>query len=182
MATGESGKGDIRITEVTDARQFMNEPSDPSIPSIDGDVTTMNEAIKSVMIGRQRNTWGQAMGDIALPVGQTVQERTQKLIEEGLKQKGYSISTDMASPNTAKVVVREFWAWFTPGMWGVSFEAKINCLVTITVDGKIYEFTVSGYGKNVGQMASDANWQKAYNIAFNDFMAKLSLTLEKNGL
>ena len=57
-------RGQVYIATVTDNRHFENKPSDPSIPSIDGDVTKLSAAEKDRMIGRQRNTWGKAMGDI----------------------------------------------------------------------------------------------------------------------
>jgi len=41
-------------------------PSDPSMPSIDGDVTKVSVQEKNRMIGRQRNGFGYATGDMAL--------------------------------------------------------------------------------------------------------------------
>jgi hypothetical protein len=178
----QSGKGSLRVMDVTDSRTFENKPRDPSTPSIDGDVNSMTDAQKSIMIGRQRNGYGHAMGDIALPANRSVQERTRVLIENGLKKRGYVISDDPASANYAKVEIREFWAWFTPGMWVISFEARLDCVVIITVDGKAHKLEVAGYAKNVGQVASDANWQKAYRLAFENFLTNLDDELQKEGL
>src|SRR5271167_3835752 len=77
-------RGKIYIGAVTDDRTFENKSSDPSTPSIDGDVTTMSAQQKDRMIGRQRNSFGKAMGDIALPAGESVTERTRLLVEQSL--------------------------------------------------------------------------------------------------
>lgn len=181
MGNPENGNTAV-IASVEDARVFENKPSIPSIPSIDGDVNSMSEAQKSKMIGRQRNSYGGAMGDVALPEGESVQIKTRKLVEEGLKTRGYSVSDDPESDFTIAVRVDEFWGWFSPGMWTVSFEAKITCTVTMTGQGRDATFTVKGYGLNKGQVASDANWQLAYSRAFDDFQEKFQKELEAAGL
>jgi hypothetical protein len=48
-------RGQVYIATVTDNRHFENKPSDPSIPSIDGDVTKLSAAEKDRMIGCQRS-------------------------------------------------------------------------------------------------------------------------------
>src|SRR5687767_6105633 len=87
-------KGDIRISEVVDNRQFENKPSQPSTPSIDGDVNTLSSEQKNVMIGRQRNTYGKAMGDVSLAPGDSVNKRVRALMEQGLQQRGYRVISD----------------------------------------------------------------------------------------
>jgi hypothetical protein len=44
------------------------------------------------MIGRQRNTFGHAMGDIMLPAGESLTKRVRALVEQALKQNGYQIN------------------------------------------------------------------------------------------
>jgi hypothetical protein len=55
--TGTS-KGSLYIASVEDQRAFQNKPSNPSIPSIDGDVTKCSKDQLATMIGRQRNGYG----------------------------------------------------------------------------------------------------------------------------
>lgn len=176
-----ANKGAIAITSVTDARVFQNKPTDPAVPSIDGDVGSMSADQKSGMIGRQRNTYGKAMGDIALPAGDSVVQRSRLLVEEGLKRRGYTISADASAPNTASVTIDEFWAWFSPGMFSVSFEARVYCTLTLKKADGSAKVTVKGYGINKGQVASDANWQLAYTRAFEDFLSKMNTELDKAG-
>ena len=174
-----SSRGDICVTSVTDARQFQNKPSDPSTPSIDGDVHTLSAEQKSLMIGRQRNTYGMAMGDIALPDGDSVTQRAKLLVEEALKHRGYKISSDPTATNSASVTIDEFWAWFTPGFFSVSFEARVYCTITLKRADGSAKIIIQGYGINRGQIASDANWQLAYDRAFDDFMNKFDAEMDK---
>src|SRR2546430_2596913 len=111
--------GRVYIASVIDDRKFENKPSDPSIPSIAGDVTKLSAAEKDQMIGRQRNTWGHAMGDMRLPAGDSVTKRVRLLVEQELRRSGYQVSADPNAPNSLAISVNEFWAWMTPGFWSL---------------------------------------------------------------
>jgi hypothetical protein len=163
-------RGQVYIATVTDNRHFENKPSDPSIPSIDGDVTKLSAAEKDRMIGRQRNTWGKAMGDIGLQDNDSVTKRVRLLVEEGLRRKGYGVTDDPKAPTTAAVSVDEFWGWGTPGFWVLTFEAKIQCTISVSNASGVQNEIVNGYGINHGQVAKDGNWQEAFDPAFEDFM------------
>jgi uncharacterized lipoprotein YajG len=164
-------RGKVYIAAVTDDRTFQNKPSDPSTPSIDGDVTKLSAQQKDQMIGRQRNGFGKAMGDIALPAGESVTERTRLLLEQALARKGYEVSTDPNAANSITVSVKEFWAWFTPGFWALTFEAKLSCDVTLKNSSGLHTATIKGYGLNHGQVAKNGNWQEAYDPAMEDFIS-----------
>jgi uncharacterized lipoprotein YajG len=123
------------------------------------------------MISRQRNGFGKAMGDMALPAGNSVIKRTRLLVEQGLMRKGYEISSDPNAANTVTVSVKEFWAWMTPGFLALTSEAKVSCLIAVTDAGGVHTTIVNGYGLNHGQVAKDGNWQEAYDPAFEDFIA-----------
>ena len=168
-----ASRGQVYVASITDNRQFQNKPSDPSIPSIDGDVTKLSAAEKDRMIGRQRNSFGKAMGDIALKENDSVTKRVRSLVEEGLRRKGYSITDDPKAAVAALVSVDEFWGWGTPGFWALTFEAKIQCTITVTNAAGSHNAIVKGYGINHGQVAKDVNWQEAFDPAFEDFMTNL---------
>ena len=175
-------RGALAIGQINDQRTFQNHPDDPSTPSIDGDVTQLSPAAKSTYIGRQRNTWGHAMGDIALPNGQTVQGKVSELLAEGLRRRGYSIVGTDKTDNRVSADVQQFWSWMTPGFFALSFEVRIQSTVVITKDGKSSTLTVSGYGLNHGQFAKDSNWSEAFDIAFSDYLKNLDDQLSKAGL
>jgi len=175
--------GRVYIASVTDDRKFENKPSDPSVPSIAGDVTKISAVEKDQMIGRQRNTFGHAMGDMSLPIGDSVTKRVRLLVEQGLMRDGYRVSADPSAPNSVAISVNEFWGWGSMGFWSLTFEAKILCTVTVN-NGDVSSHTaaVRGYGRNLGQFAKDVNWQDAYGPALEDFTANFSREIDKIGL
>lgn len=177
----EAARGTIVIGAVTDARKFENKPPQPSTPSIDGDVNSASRDTLKTMIGRQRNGYGAAMGDVALANGATVESQTRSLIAEGLKRRGYNVS-DGGGADALTVNIDEFWGWFSPGFATVSFEARIRTALSMMAGGEKRELVVNGYGINKGQVASDANWQIAYARAFEDYLKNLDTALAGAGL
>jgi hypothetical protein len=174
-----AAKGTVAIAAIHDLRVFQNKPSDPSIPSIDGDQNAMSAADKSRMVGRQRNGFGKAMGDIALPASQSVQTKMRDLLAEAFARRGYTLAPSSGSQASASV--QGFWAWFTPGMWSIGFEAVIQCSVTVSKGGSTRTFTVKGHGENSGQVASNTNWNQAYEDAFEKVLADLDRQLQSAG-
>jgi hypothetical protein len=175
------GKGEIFIGSIEDNRVFQNKPSDPSIPSIDGDVHSLTPKEKGMMIGRQRGAFGRALGDIALPADDSVVERTRRLLEEGFRSRGYSITSDSSAPTSASAKIGRFWAWYTPGIWMQRFQARVYCTITLSKSDDTTTIDVQGYGSNRGQIVSNANWQLAYQRAFQDFLSKLDSKLAQAG-
>lgn len=176
-----TSKGSVAIGAITDQRRFENKPSSPSTPSIDGDVNSASKDSLKGMIGRQRNGYGAAMGDVALAGGATVESQTRALITEGLKRRGYTAS-EGGGADAVTVNIDEFWGWFSPGFATVSFEARIRTNLSLTAGGQKRDLAVNGYGINKGQVASDANWQLAYARAFEDYLKNLDTALAGAGL
>jgi hypothetical protein len=175
-----ASKGAIAIGPVTDVRQFENKPDSPSTPSMNGDVKLLSTEAKNTFIGRQRNSWGHAEGDIVLPEGQNVQGKVTELLREGLKRRGYEVVN--SAPNSASAEIQQFWTWVTPGFFALSFEAQITSKVTVTIGGKQSTFIVKGYGLNHGQFAKDANWRESFDIAVQDFLKNLDKQLSAAAL
>lgn len=173
-------KGAIFLASPVDNRTFQNKPPQPSIPSVDGDVNKLTPEQKASFIGRQRNTFGKALGDVVLPPEQTVPERAKLLVAAALKKRGYTIRDDPNTPNSASVIIDQFWGWYSPGMWYLSYEARIICAIKLKKGDKTSTFTVEGYGENHGQVASDPNWQLTYKRAFEDFLKNLDAELAKH--
>ena len=177
----QAGRGPVRLTNVKDCRTFENKPKDPSTPSVNGDVRKYTAEQRAQMIGRQRNTYGMAMGDLALSDGDSVIERTRILVTEGLKRRGYEV-TDDPKAATVEVSIDQFWAWMTPGFWALSFESRVYCTLTFTRAGKSTTVVVKGYYLNHGQIAKDGNWQEAYDGAFKDFLKNFEMEMIKASL
>ena len=175
-------KGTIGVGMVSDDRVFQNKPSEPSIPSIDGDVNSLTPETKSTYIGRQRNSYGHAMGDIVLPQGETVQTKVDALLREGLKRRGYTLIAGPApADNQVTAKVNQFWSWMTPGFVALTFEVEIKCSVTVQHAGKAATFDVRGYGLNHGQIAKSGNWEETFDEAFADFVKDLDRGLSGAG-
>ena len=175
-------EGRVYIALVTDDRHFENKPSDPSTPSIDGDVTKLSADQKDQMIGRQRGGFGKAMGDIGLADGDAVTKRVRLLVEQGLSRKGYQVVSDPKAAYIISVSIDQFWAWMTPGFIALTFEAKIQCTLSATTPAGTETVVVKGYGRNYGQVAKDANWQEAYDPAFEDFIVNVGVETNRLGL
>jgi len=174
-------KGAISIAKVADERHFENNPAQASTPSVDGDVNTASRVTLNTMIGRQRNGFGKAMGDVALAPPATVETQVQALVTEGLKRRGYTVVAS-SSGDSADVTIEEFWAWFRPGFAEIAFEAQIRTLVSVTVSGQKHTLNVSGHGRDEGQMASDEHWLRAYELAYEDYLKNLDSSLAGAGL
>ena len=103
--------GRVFLATVTDDRQFQNKPGDPSTPSIDGDVTKLSTEDKDRMVGRQRNGFGHAMGDVSLAGNDSVTKEVRSLVKQGLQRNDYRLTQDSDAPNVMKISTTEFWSW-----------------------------------------------------------------------
>ena len=73
-ATVNANGKEIFIESVTDERIFQENPKSQDIPSLGlGGSANATEIIRKRAIGRKRNTYGKALGDILLEEGQTVE-------------------------------------------------------------------------------------------------------------
>lgn len=173
-------KGQVGIGSINDLRRFENKPKDPSTPSMDGDLNAASRAELSRLIGRQRNGFGKAVGDVGLKGNATVPDKVRDLVTEALARRGYQ--TGGSAANSLSVDVQKFWSWATPGMWAISIEAEIECAVTVRHGGSSRRLIVRGYGENICQSGVDRNWNQAYERAVDDFLEKLDKELAAAGL
>jgi hypothetical protein len=173
-------RGTACVVSVADRRMFQNRPPNPSTPTIDGDVDDLTPEQRARMIGRQRNKYGRAQGDIALSGGDTVPHQVRLLVETALRRRGYDVVADpAAAQTTVDVTVDRFWAWCNPAPWFTLFEARIDCRVTLTRPGaRTRTFRASGHGLNPGQVPADRNWQQTYERAYRDFLEDLEDELD----
>ena len=178
----KTASGSIYIGTIDDNRIFEAKPRDPSTPSVKGDLASTPKEKLSTLIGRQRNGYGGAMGDVALLPGVTIQDRMRQLLTKGLQSRGYTVVSDPNAAKRVSVDISKFWGWFSPGMWAVSFEANLQCKITFEENNQSRTLEVQGYGINKGQVASDANWELTYQRAYQDFLQNLDTALDAAGL
>lgn len=153
----------VRIDSVSDKRTFEVAPSTADIASLDPDEDT-SDASKSRAIGRKRNGYGKALGDIVLPEGKTVSGIVEEALTSGFQNAGYIVvkkgdpNYDAAAPVNARIV--NFWAWFQPGFWAISVNHKSDVELAGEVGGLHGQNTVTTKVTESRQIASTSEWKE----------------------
>lgn len=182
----QSGKT-VYIRSVKDARVFEESPSNPSTPSLGFDSLKSPDAstIKQRAIARKRNGFGQAMGDILLDEGQTVEGMVGNAIKSAFGEAGYAVINNSADakPDTLIVDARidKFWAWMKPGFWALTLSADIATDVSVgsQAGDKKLGGTVSSHAEHSRQTAMEGNWIELYQEALATYSANLKALLSE---
>jgi len=170
----------VTFVRVSDNREFFIDPPQANMPSLKGGEVG-NSAITERAIARKRNGFGQALGDILLPEGETVAGLVEDRLTDGFRDNGYRVVTegdsDFADAIPMEVDIDKFWGWFQPGFWEIKlqFESLIRIQGPLDpfVDGKSYE-NASELG---AQVASEKNWLKALQANLDDIILNISSDL-----
>lgn len=176
----------VHISSVTDNRVFEERPGSPDIPSLGfGGVAAAEEEIKTRAIARKRNGFGKALGDILLPEGQTVPSVTRDMVASALRSAGYSVTDTAGTPGAVnlEVAINKYWAWVNMGAWALTITAHTDtALAAHYPEGRTKSYSVFAKGSHRPQMASTANWQKAFRLMMEDFNRKFREAVEKDPL
>lgn len=132
---GPNGTGQKVTITAIDERRFEAAPKQADIASLKYAEEISDKKITERAIGRKRNSYGMAMGDVLLPEGQTVSQLVAKSIAEGYRKAGYQVVENAEkNGNTQAVTVRitEFWSWFSPGAFSIAVNNKARLNVTST--------------------------------------------------
>ena len=175
--TGKS----VLVRNVRDARVFEEKPGNPSTPSMGfGDLASADaERLKKRAIGRKRNTFGQALGDVMLDEGQTVEGMVSKSIKDAFAESGYAIidNPSLAKPETLIVDARidRFWAWVKPGFWALTFSGDISTDLAVTTQTgeRKLNTVVSSHAEQSRQTGVESNWIEIYDEALAIYRASL---------
>ena len=173
------GEGRVRIAlKVVDKRVFQESPRDPSIPSVGG-----KKGDEAILIGRQRNGYGMAMGDVAASNGYTVAEHIGKLVEEAFIKAGYEVVRSEGTEDgvlPVEVVVSQFWGGVTPGFWAITVSARSDIKVAITDGtGRISVSSLVETDKKA-MAAGDAAWLASFKRNADDLVADLVAKLKND--
>ena len=124
------------IRTVKDDRKFEQAPPEPSTPSLGLEGATQATAeTKLRAIGRKRNGYGRALGDVLLENGQTVESIVRENLAAALREAGYNVRSEAAADPRALIVdvrITKFWAWVQPGFWAITVKAEIATDVTLS--------------------------------------------------
>lgn len=175
-AQAASVKGFVKLVDVKDVRQFEAAPRNPSVPSLQDPKEIGNPAITSRAIARKRGGFGNALADILLPEGRTVEQLVREAVTKALGDKGYAVvdagSAEYERALPLQVYIQQFWAWFTPGAFQVSveFEGILLLRGDALVDSK--DERVRGYAIVKGMVASDTEWREVMKLGVADLVLK----------
>ena len=168
--------------EVTDVRIFEARPPTPDIPSLkDGDIR--NTATTARAIGRKRNGYGKALGDILLPEGQTVSMITTDAIANGFKQAGYRVlkpgepGYDQAAD--IKVKVKQYWSWVDIGFWALTLHCRAEVDITGPVKGLEKGMVVLSEAQEKAGAAFEETWQDIANQGLSALTTEVAQKLPR---
>lgn len=151
----------VVIRSVKDERTFEQAPREPSTPSLGGEggTSAASADLKSRAIGRKRNGYGQALGDVVLEPGKTVEGVVRENLAAALRKAGYSVreaGSAGVSPIFLDVRIRKFWAWLTPGFWAITLRANVETAITISGGNPAVDVSVTA--EQSGMAATDTSW------------------------
>lgn len=163
------------IRLVKDERSFEQAPKDPSTPSLGFEGADQAAAdTKSRAIGRKRNGYGKALGDVLLEGGQTVESVVRENLTAALQQAGYQVKSLDADGSAALVIdvhIKQFWAWFKPGFWAITLNT--NIATDLELSGAASPTPISVHAEDKRQMATEGAWMEIVSKALVDYRAEV---------
>lgn len=173
-AAAPSGRTAV-IRSVKDERVFEQAPRDPSTPSLGfGGADQATAELKARAIGRKRNAYGKALGDVLLQSGQTVEGVVRENLAAALVQAGYQVKGEDdsgPSPLVIDVHVKQFWAWFQPGFWAITLNTNIT--TDLDLSGAASPTTISVHADDARQAATESAWMEIVGKALDDYRAQV---------
>jgi hypothetical protein len=167
------------IRTVRDERRFELAPDDPGVPSLGFEGAEKATAeVKLRAIGRKRNTFGKALGDVLLQEGQTVESLVRDTLASALRENGYNVQGDNAGVAPRLQIdarIRRFWSWIQPGFWAITVKSEIALEVAIAPAAPAIPIAVQL--EDPRQIVTEAAWveaiEKAMQALRSEAMRKL---------
>jgi hypothetical protein len=173
----------VKIVTVVDQRKFEVNPRDPSQPSIGSASDIANPAITARAIGRKRNGYGMAMGDVLLPDNVTVSDLLRDSAINAFHRSGYRVvkqgdaDYDTAAP--VDICIKQFWSWFTPGFVSITVENRVVVEIKAPLKGFETSALVNATVSDGSMAAFESDWQKIATRGVADFEKNLQAQLPK---
>lgn len=153
----------VRIDSAQDKRTFTVAPPSADMASLDPDEDT-SDASKARAIGRKRNGYGKALGDVVLPQGKTVSGLVEGALTTGFQEAGYIVVKPgdpefaTAAPVSAEII--DFWAWFQPGFWSVTTNHKSDLRLSGDVGALHGDQSLKTRVSESKQVVTSSDWQE----------------------
>lgn len=165
----------VVIRTVTDERVFEEKPRDPSTPSLGfGGAANATAEVRARAIGRKRNGYGKAMGDVLLEPGQTVEALLLHTLKAGLQDAGFQVRDASDADATATVIdvrMQKFWSWFQPGFWAIKLHAQISTELSVEGGGSTIQIDVNT--EDSRQMATESAWLEIIQQALVEYQTRI---------
>ena len=153
----------VRIDSVQDKRTFSVKPASADMASLDPNEDS-SDASKARAIGRKRNGYGKALGDVVLPQGKTASGLVESALATGFQDAGYIVVKQgdpnfaAAAPVTAQII--DFWTWFEPGFWSIKTNQKSELQLSGDVGALHGEQTIKTRVRESKQVVVSSDWQE----------------------
>lgn len=177
QAPSDTARGFVKITQVRDQRRFEAAPRNPSTPSLQNPEEIGDPAITARAIARKRGGYGNAMADILLPEGRTVEQLVREAVTKAVQEKGYTVVSE-PSPAVARALplavdIQQFWSWATPGFWQMS--AEFEGILLLKGEALLVnpQETVRGYSIVKGMAITDEVWQQVMQQGIGDLVEQV---------
>ncbi|VXC13743.1 Predicted component of the type VI protein secretion system [Pseudomonas sp. 8Z] len=155
-ASNTASLGKKVYINTVDERVFEAKPKQADIPSLKN-AEISDRAITERAIGRKRNGYGKALGDVLLPSGRTISALVGESVASAYRQAGYEVVTKPeTSAAEVKVHVKEFWSWFSPGFFYVTVNNKSR--LNIETDGQ-QSMEIVTFKSDGMQAVTDSDWK-----------------------
>jgi len=183
VATGGSSisEKEVYINSIVDKRVFEANPRTPSIPSLDPSEEA-NSEIRLRAVGRKRNTYGKALGDILLKEGETVETLIAASVRTAFADSGYKVLNEKNQATASTYIVDgaidKFWTWFTPGFWQITISAEIDTTLTITPPENGDIKRVSANSQLQAQTGLENNYIESIQNALQAYINELKRQLQ----
>ena len=167
------------IRTVKDERTFEQAPKQPSTPSLgfEGAAQATSEA-KLRAIGRKRNTYGMALGDVFLQPGHTVESVVRDNLTSALRDAGYNVRTTAVGDAPVLVIdvqIKKFWAWLNPGFWAITVNTDIATDMKLSTDANSTE--VSVHVEDGRALVTDSAWIEVVDKALQEYRREVARKL-----
>ena len=155
---------------VKDSRRFEQAPGDPSTPSLGfegAEKATADTRLRAV--GRKRNGFGQAIGDVLLQQGQTVEGLVRAALVQALGDAGYNVvaASDTGPSLEIDAQINRLWAWIEPGFWAITLRSEVA--VDLALSNRNGPATVAVSVADPHQFITDSDWIETIGKALSAF-------------
>ncbi|MCX5694849.1 MAG: hypothetical protein NT014_07030 [Candidatus Omnitrophica bacterium] len=165
----------VYIRSIQDNREFQVRPRSADIPSFGSKKNIGNPQIQCRTIGRQRNGYGKALGNVFLSEDQKIETVVYEAIKSSLNSLGYEVTDSRAYAKENAIIldvaINKFWSWINMGGgWSMKMDSEVETVITLASTSK--KLVITGTGRNHYQVASSANWKKVMELAVKDYISQ----------